>query len=325
MPATGKPQTQNAQKLVTRSSSVQDSPKPKPSLSDSQTKGEMEKGRQSKLDEHMDFEEETQKGGGIDREMRKFMKDIRANLEEMDNKMTLGFNQINNKMANMFDEVRTDMARMKTDLTETRTKVIAASSKVDEIESSVEFHASKVADLSKAHDEEIRKTKEDLNKKIEEIDRKLILSEKQDRKYNLLFYGIREENDEDISEKLREMFIQDLKLDEDKVANMYFAHGHRIPTEAGTGPRPIILRFTSIGDRDLVLANARELAGSRRRILIDLPPVMKKERGRLAKIAYQIRKNEQMQTRIRDKGLEVFLEVRRHAGDSWIRRATPGV
>ena len=146
-------------------------------------------------------------------------------------------------MANMFDEVRTDMARMKTDLTETRTKVIAVSSKNDAIESAVEFHASKVADLRKTHDEEIRKTKEDLNKEIEEIDRKLLLSEKQDRRYNLLFYGIREENDEDISEKLREMFIQDLKLDEDKVAKMYFAHGHRIPSEAGTGPRPIIYRF----------------------------------------------------------------------------------
>lgn len=44
MSATGKPQTQNTQKLVTRSSSVQDSPKPKPSISDNQTKGEMEKG-----------------------------------------------------------------------------------------------------------------------------------------------------------------------------------------------------------------------------------------------------------------------------------------
>lgn len=323
MPTTGKPQLQSTQKLVTRSSSVQDSPKVKAGITESQTKGEMEKGRQSKLDEHLVSEDETPKGGGIDREMRRFMKDVKANLEEMDNKMTVGFNQINSKMASMFDEIRTDMTRMRTDLTETKTKVTAVSSKVDEIESSIEFQATKVADMSKAHDEEIRKTKEDLNKKIAEIDRKILLSEKQDRKYNLLFYGIREEPDEDISEKLRELFIQDLNLDEEKVGNMYFAHGHRIPSEAGTGPRPIILRFTSIGDRDLVLANAKELAGSRRRILIDLPPVMKRERGRLARVAYQIRKNEQMQTRIRDKGLEVFLEVRRNAGDSWIRRAVP--
>lgn len=104
----------------------------------------------------MVFKEEPQKGGGIAREMRKFMKDIRANLEQMDNKKTSRFNQITIRWPvcfNMFDEVRTDMARMRTDLTETRTKVIAVSSKVDEIESSVQIHASKVADLSKAHDE----------------------------------------------------------------------------------------------------------------------------------------------------------------------------
>lgn len=47
---------------------------------------------------------------------------------------------------------------------------------------------------------------------------------------------------------------------------------------------------------------------------------MKKERGRLAKVAYNIRQSEQMQTRIRDKGLAVFLEVRKNKDDQWVRR-----
>ena len=32
------------------------------------------------------------------------MKDIRAKLEKMDNKLALGFNQINSKMVTLFDE-----------------------------------------------------------------------------------------------------------------------------------------------------------------------------------------------------------------------------
>ena len=37
---------------------------------------------------------------------------------------------------------------------------------------------------------------------------------------------------------------------------------------------------------------------------------MKKERAGLAKVAYPILKEEKMQTRIKDKGMDVYLEVR---------------
>lgn len=93
-----------------------------------------------------------------------------------------------------------------------------------------------------------------------------------------------------------------------------------MPTEAAEGPKPIILRFASFGDRDLVLSLAYKLAGSKRRILADIPVFMKKERGRLAKEAYNIRHNEEMQTRIRDRGLTVFLEVRKKTEDPWVKR-----
>ena len=113
--------------------------------------------------------------------------------------------------------------------------------------------------------------------------------------------------------------VEDLHLDSDKVESMYFANAHRLASEYGDGPRPVIMRFTSYEERELVLANAHKLAGSKRRILPDLPVVMKKERGRLAKEAYQIRKTEKLHTRIRDKGLEVYLEVRKEKTDSWVK------
>ena len=50
---------------------------------------------------------------------------------------------------------------------------------------------------------------------------------------------------------------------------------------------------------------------------------MKIERNRIANIAYQIRKGEELQTRIKDKGLDLYLEVRKDKNAKWVRRDTP--
>ena len=76
----------------------------------------------------------------------------------------------------------------------------------------------------------------ELNSKMVEMDKKLKLLEKHDQKYNLLFYGFTEEYNENIHETMRESFTQDLKIDKERVRNMYFAHGHRMPSK-NPGPK----------------------------------------------------------------------------------------
>ena len=101
---------------------------------------------------------------------------------------------------------------------------------------------------------------------------------------------------------------------------MYFAHGHRLMSKS-PGPKPIILRFTSFADRELVLSQAYRYAGRKKRVLVDLPEAMKRERNRLAKIAYDIRQSEEMKTRIRDKGLDMILEVKeKGTNNPWKKR-----
>ena len=100
---------------------------------------------------------------------------------------------------------------------------------------------------------------------------------------------------------------------------MFIVHGHRIPSKS-PGPKPIIMRFGRYQDRDLVLSNAYKLAGSKRRIIADWPVPMKNERGRLSKIAFKIRKEEDMQKRIKDKGLSMYLEVRKDENAQWVKR-----
>ena len=88
-------------------------------------------------------------------------------------------------------------------------------------------------------------TEKKLMERIKSLEDKLKLLEKHDRKYNLLFYGIQETENERVVEKLRTFFKNELKIDRNSVENMRFTNGHRIPTK-GPGPKPIILRFTSL-------------------------------------------------------------------------------
>ena len=85
-------------------------------------------------------------------------------------------------------------------------------------------------------------------------------------------------------------------------------------------PKPIIMRFVYYEDRYFVLSKAHHLAKTGKRILTDLPKTMRDERARLAKQAYQIRQTEALKTRIRELGLDIILEVRKHDTDKWVQR-----
>ena len=128
---------------------------------------------------------------------------------------------------------------LREEVTESKTKFIELDTKVTEIEKSIEFNSKTCEDKAVAQTDSLNKVKAELEGKVQELENKLLLQEKQDRKNNFLFYGITEEPNEDIEDKLKNIFLKDLKLDYGRVSNMYFAHGHRIPTKS-PGPKPII-------------------------------------------------------------------------------------
>jgi hypothetical protein len=148
-----------------------------------------------------------------------------------------------------------------------------------------------------------------------------MLQEKHDLQYNLLFYGFPEKENENLKETMHNFFKDNLELPEERVAEMSFANYHRMPSES-KGPKPIIVKFLSMQDRDLVYSKAfhPSLRDEKKRILSDLPVKMKRERGRLASIAYQLRQSEKLKTRIVEKGLSVYLETRKSLTDPWERK-----
>lgn len=256
----------------------------------------------------------------LEAEFGKLRNEMKALFVEMDGKISGRIESMDKKFSGMFKEFGEELASLKNEVIKAESKVGEVSEKVEGMERSLEFQAQTIEQSEIKLTEKLKKASRDLDIKIKAMNQKLMLLEKQDRKYNLLFYGVAEERSENLFEKIRKLCKEDLEIHVETVDNMYFAHGHRIPSDRNEGPKPIIIRFCSYQDRELVLSRAYKLAGSRRRILSDLPVDMKKERGRLAKAAYDIRQNEKLQTRIRDKGLDVFLEVRKSRDDLWAKR-----
>ena len=256
-----------------------------------------------------------------EKRMSNLIKESESRMSDKLNKIEKNFSV---KIGELREEMKTEMKSVKEEIENTKAtvnlEVNSMKETVSAVEKSIQDTSDRMTDLENSQEEKIKAATEKLDEKILVLDTKLKLLEKQDRKYNLLFYGFPEESGENVYEIIRQSLITELKLEEENVRNMYFAAGHRVPTKAA-GPNPIIIRCTSLEDRDLILSESKKYGGLKKRVVIDWPKDMKEERSRLSKIAYEIRKSEKpIQTRIKDKGLEVFLEVRKDETEKWKKR-----
>lgn len=329
---------------ATRRQSVLESSTPPPNKSDKMKNAkESAESSKEKSKEGADTSKERQKGAeqsklDVAAEFNKFRIDLGKMLKdsedkmgklikESENRMSEKLNTIENsfstKIEELRDEMKTDMKDIKDEVEHTKSEVQVEVNTIKEtvsdMEKSVQDNSDRMDEIEKNQEDKIKAATAELDEKLQELDNKLMLLEKQDRKYNLLFYGFQEVAGENVYNVIRQSLINDLKLDEERVRTMYFAAGHRVPTKAA-GPKPIIIRCTSLEDRELILSESRNYGGLKKRVVVDLPKSMKEQRSALAKKAYEIRQSEDKQTRIRDKGLEVFLEVRNNASEKWVKR-----
>lgn len=265
---------------------------------------------------------------GFEEDVRKFMSEMRTSFKDLSKKVSnievnidKKLKAIDDKFSGFYSELKDDMSNIKTEVEEATSDVENLKSQVEGIERSIDFHSSKVESVERNLDSKRENLKEDLEEKIKQLDRKLLMLEKHERKYNLIFYGVGEDENERLYDKIRNVLKENFKVNEERVEKIHFANGHRLPADPNfNGPKPIIMRFSAYEDRELVMSHAYKLAGTGIKVLTDLPVTMKKERGRLAKQAYDIRQKEKLKTRIREKGLTLVLEVRRDGSDRWKER-----
>ncbi|KAK6188620.1 hypothetical protein SNE40_004761 [Patella caerulea] len=87
----------------------------------------------------------------------------------------------------------------------------------NELQKSLEFERNRV-------DEAL----EEISKKNAELEEKLILLEKHDRKYNILIYGVEKKQNKDISKVVYNFFAEQLELDEEILLSVRLANLHRL-------------------------------------------------------------------------------------------------
>ena len=259
---------------------------------------------------------------GLEKHFTLFKEEIKVMFKTLDSSMDDKISKLETKFTGIFKELKDEVGNMKVNIEKNETDIVAINEKLEEYETSIEFNSSMIKDIDQKHITKLEEAEKRIDDKLEELDNKLMLLEKQDRKNNFLFYGIPQEANERLYGKMRYFFETELGIEKEKAQNIHFVNGHRYPTK-NKGPNPVILRFSGFGDRELVLSHAKNLLKTRKRILTDLPNKMNIERNRIANIAYQIRKGEELQTRIKDKGLDLYLEVRKDKNAKWVRRDTP--
>ena len=208
----------------------------------------------------------------------------------------------------------------------------AINNKFDELEKSVGFNSDKLNELEITTLPQMKST---LDTKIQKLEEKLILSEIQNRKSNLLIYGMQVKQGEDVIATLQEAF-NILGVQEEAAASIAIVNAHRLPRrnpDAGRGPVPIIAKFCFMRDRDLILkayedkqrkrdtppngANAQLAPGTRISVRTDLPPTLKIRRGILANEAYKMRKERGLSTKIVLEGATVTLYYREKGTAKW--------
>lgn len=245
-----------------------------------------------------------------------FREEIRFFFQKYDETLDKKLNKFDQKFTSMFDDMKKEISLMRTEVYDTKKELSEIKTKVDDFEKSLEYHAQTLEEKDDHHTDQLSKYKHE----IDELKTKLLYQEKHDRRYNLLFYGFPEEENENLESTMKTFFKEKLKMQGDKVDAMVIANTHRLASEA-PGPKPVIMKFSRMSDREIVFSKALHpiLRKEKKRILSDLPVIMKRERGRLAKVAFDIRQSKKEQTRIVEYGLEVFLEVRKEKGQPWKR------
>jgi hypothetical protein len=250
-----------------------------------------------------------------DHDLGQITRDMREMFKEYDEKMGARITKLEEKFTGMFNELKRDINSIRVEVYDTKNEVSELKTKVKDIEENISFQSERLDKKQESYEDLMEKHKAELK----EINEKFLLQEKHDRRYNLLFYGFLEKENENLKDTMKE-FFKKLDISEERIKAMTFANYHRLPAEKG--PKPIIVKFVSMEDRELIMSKAFHplLREEKKRILSDLPVVMKRERGRLAQAAFKIRSEEKLKTRIVEKGLQVHLEVRKDLKQKWKRR-----
>ena len=117
---------------------------------------------------------------------------MKAMFKESDQKMVKRVDGMDKKFRGILDEIKEELKGMKEGVVGVNKEIQNVTSQTDEVEKSIEYHAGKVDQVEKEEEKRARMNS-DINKKLQALENKLMMLEKHDRKFILIFHGIAEE------------------------------------------------------------------------------------------------------------------------------------
>lgn len=231
--------------------------------------------------------------------------DLLSFMKEMDKKLTSKIDESEKRMITSINSIRDEVEQIRSDM-----KVV---------EESLEFQSGRINKLEGLVMSDSEKT--ELLHRIEFLEKQLRYQEGRSRKYNLLIYGIPENPNEDCEKTILKFFVENLKLQSSSVENIIISNVHRVPRlnkEYKPGmPNPIVVKFARMKDRNTVYFARVNLKDSKMSIRTDLPNDLKVKRGKLARISYRLRRDEHLQTAMRESKNDVWIETRAGKNQPW--------
>ena len=157
-----------------------------------------------------------------------------------------------------------------------------------------------------------------LQKRVEDLEEQALWEELERKKQNLVVYGLEgSESSEETLGVTKTFMREKLKLDPKWVEEVQLKAAMRLQGN-GKGPLPIRITFMWPKDRDTCLRAGPSLKGTNLSLRTDLPRAMRVERAKLASDGYARKKRgEVIKTRIREKGITLWLEVNEKEGEKW--------
>ena len=197
---------------------------------------------------------------------------------------------INGAKEEIKTELRSEIDIVRKDLEKTRDQF---KEELKELNDKVE---SDISEMRHDNDEETRKLKEHIER-----------LEFHQRKYNLLFFGLKFKNGEE-EKALREMCSTKLDIELGATA---FVNVHKVGDKGG-----MIARFASWDDRQAVLKSSSKLKGSNIGISTDLTTALQKKRSALLAKRKTLKESGKI-VRVIERGMDVHLQIKDSAEGEW--------
>ena len=182
-------------------------------------------------------------------------------------------------------------------------KVVKLEKEKNALKESLELSQAEIAELKNEAASTVTKLAAASDKiaKVDQLERRLIKQECHNRRNNIKFFGIQDDDHEspkDTERKLRQFLQKEMKIPSGELEDIEFERVHRIPTrpkEDKNQPRPIIAKVSFFQDKEFIKSRIKNLPkGKKYGVADDFPKEVDEIRKKLHPVLKKAKEQRKM-------------------------------